>query len=950
MMAAFSKVSSVNSPTRASDRGGNTKKKDPPGAIQQFSSFSLQKLRKRQSALGSRYQSICISKHYALNHQIYEAFQFHYYNLSSVVVVDTNGNSSRNNHTEQPHETTTTTVAKSNFEWISCAFCSGWNFVETALLKLPNHGYFYSNEDPDLVKLRKRSSLAALEVTRLLQRILKLMDSLALGSVPEMLLLETDDHPSSRDPNAFWLLKDNCEECRRRLVTLKYLAKEQQCDERLDAYEAKRKSVTSKWRNNNGSFSSSRFVFDDERSTENGANTSIRFIVGNHRGGNRLSPPQPPRSANNPVDCEPIGETFLSCSRLFCPTALPDPTLSYTKPLRTTPSAKNLPRMSLADEEHDDDDSDNRSDSAVFDSISKSRPSSSSSNNTDGLLIIQNNNSDDAILEFPIKSNDSQGALLSPETTAKNEAEDSSIDNSSRNSHKHKKTKKQNYIKNNDQTKTKKANHQYTTRLFGKKANVWQQHQQRRTREDTDLQEALYQSQLEEAKAASMREEDFGDLIHSNSNIDQQRESTSFSSWSATGPQVATKPTTTATTKTDAHNDHDLKRALYMSGLDVETPHHGGTSWNPPLNQRSFEADYCCEREKRDDSAREGPSSMSIRQGAVTKGTVSPVVVKGVPLPAAPVVVKGSPVVMAPLPGAIHRHRNGTDPYNLLRVLRACCRKDFERLRDNKKVVVTRVSTYQGRIKGSTNGCTVIAPLLCVHHFETRNHLPQNVGSAAAPSSRLSDVTIASVIDTESPSLLPDIRNSLGVSKNAFLIPHDAHEALFESKHMSRDQFVTVCGGNILEEDHLGALIRELSKVLPDGKKLGATFFFHQHVIAILQLRDCSNTNQDDGNKKCTKSHATTTVSFDVIDSLPNKATLPLPISSSSVSSDAHPHPPNCARIFCKDSASLKATLKWYACSVFTPENERYIDDYQWDEKLTDFDPRVFQAFLWKEA
>jgi hypothetical protein len=305
---------------------------------------------------------------------------------------------------------------------------------------------------------------------------------------------------------------------------------------------------------------------------------------------------------------------------------------------------------------------------------------------------------------------------------------------------------------------------------------------------------------------------------------------------------------------------------------------------------------------------------------------------------------------MAPLPGAIHRHRNGTDPYNLLRVLRACFRKDFERLRDNKKVVVTRVSTYQGRIKGSTNGCTVIAPLLCVHHFETRNHLPQNVGSAAAPSRRLSDVTIASVIDTESPSLLPDIRNSLGVSKNAFLIPHDAHEALFESKHMSRDQFVTVCGGNILEEDHLGALIRELSKVLPDGKKLGATFFFHQHVIAILQLRDCSNTNQDDGNKKCTKSHATTTVSFDVIDSLPNKATLPLPISSSSVSSDAHPHPPNCARIFCKDSASLKATLKWYACSVFTPENERYIDDYQWDEKLTDFDPRVFQAFLWKEA
>jgi len=1010
MMAVFSKASSVNSPTRASDRGGNNKKqKDLPiGAIQQFSSFSLQKLRKRQSALGSRYQSTCISKHYEVNHQIYEAFQFHYYNLSSVVVVDTsnNNNNNNNNHT-QPQPQETTNAAKSNFEWISFAFCLGWNFVETALLELPNHGYFYSNQDPDLVKLRKRSSLAALEVARLLQRIIKLMDSLDMGNVPEEIMLLNNDN--NHDPNAVWLLHDNREECKRRLVNLKYLAKEQQCEERLDGYEATRKSILSKWRNNGGSVPS-RFEYDDERSAENGATTSIRFMAGNHRGG-RLSPPQPPsyddqdeashrkNTHNLVVDCDNVGETFLKCSRLFCPSALSERTDSYTIPLRATRATTTIPSSALADEEqdynyNDDDDSDNRSDSAIFHSVSNSRPSGINNNNnynTDGLMILQNNNSDDAVFESPIKSNDSQGSLISPpETTTipttRNETEDSSIDSSSRISRgKLKKIKKQNHSKNKnngDETPTKKVNKSYPAWLFGKKSNDLQQ--QQRAREDTDLEEALYQSQLEAAKAASMREEDLlGDLIHgisnSNSNsFDQQRELySSFSSWSATGhPQVAATTTAPAPqaikTTTDAQHDYDLKRALYLSGLQIDETttrhqhHDGGTSRNPSLHQRSFETDSCCERGKRDDSARERPASsmpVSIRKGAVTKrtsvGVPTVVVVKGVPV--APVVVKGVPVaIMAPPPppGAIHRRRNGTDPYSLLRVLRSCCRKDFERLRDNKKVVVTRVSTYQGRIKGSTNGCTVIAPLLCVHHFQTRNHLPQNnnIGAsspAAAPSRRLSDGTIASVIDTESPSLLPDIRNSLGVSKNAFLIPHDAHEALIESKHMSRDQFVTVCGGNILEEGHLDALVRELSKVLPDGKKLGATFFFHQHVIAILQLRGCSNDSQadSDSNKKGTTSRTSTSVSFDVIDSLPNKATLPLPsISSSPISSDAHPRPPNCARIFCEDTASLKTTLKWYACSVFTPENKRYIDDYQWDEKLTDFDPRVFQAFLWKEA
>lgn len=59
--------------------------------------------------------------------------------------------------------------------------------------------------------------------------------------------------------------------------------------------------------------------------------------------------------------------------------------------------------------------------------------------------------------------------------------------------------------------------------------------------------------------------------------------------------------------------------------------------------------------------------------------------------------------------------------------------------------------------------------------------------------------------------------------------------------------------------------------------------------------------------------------------------------------------PPCAARICCMDIEALKTMLLWYACSVWMSENKAYIDTYEWDETLSDFDPRVFQAFLWKQ-
>jgi hypothetical protein len=55
-------------------------------------------------------------------------------------------------------------------------------------------------------------------------------------------------------------------------------------------------------------------------------------------------------------------------------------------------------------------------------------------------------------------------------------------------------------------------------------------------------------------------------------------------------------------------------------------------------------------------------------------------------------------------------------------------------------------------------------------------------------------------------------------------------------------------------------------------------------------------------------------------------------------------------RMRCLDAESLRIALQWYACSVFSVEDATYIDTYQWDDNLADFDPRVFQAFVWSEA
>ena len=326
------------------------------------------------------------------------------------------------------------------------------------------------------------------------------------------------------------------------------------------------------------------------------------------------------------------------------------------------------------------------------------------------------------------------------------------------------------------------------------------------------------------------------------------------------------------------------------------------------------------------------------------------------------------------------------------RTLHTLYQEDFVSLWDNGRIRVTHVDTYQGKKVGSVNGCTVIAPLLCIHHFINVSESPGNhVGQGQRQRQNdpgLPDETILTVIDEEVPSILPQVREDLGVLPDAFLIPSDSHDYLIKNQLLSQQQFVTVIGGNILDDRHLQELVKTLqcwtapagSNPGDDGAsgrgsrdrnegasnvKIASTLFFHEHVVAILKLQ-----RAEDGKAW-----------YDIIDSLPSKGMLSREIGSAFASNSGDEGsatsskpivaggnpitdpfgfsmmsgmedttPTNTARIRCLDEEALTAALRWYACSKFSAENLHYIDNYPWDDKTTDFDPRVFQAFVWSEA
>ncbi len=307
-------------------------------------------------------------------------------------------------------------------------------------------------------------------------------------------------------------------------------------------------------------------------------------------------------------------------------------------------------------------------------------------------------------------------------------------------------------------------------------------------------------------------------------------------------------------------------------------------------------------------------------------------------------------------------------------------REQYLALRDNGKFHVRFLDTYQGRNPQTTNGCTVIAPLTCVQYFTSSE---QNV-MEASPSVEFAwwggipDGLINHVIDEHAASILPDVRKKLRLEGDAFIIPSDVHDHLIEVGLLSTQQFVGVCGGNILDDGHLHAFKSSLL-LLDDarererlrGRKIAATFFFHGHVVALHVVN--GKVKDDSGNAW-----------IELIDSLPDPETWAIahpspslsPIMSSDRSSqfnfgwsgaetddewehgldhdEGYELPLNAVRVRCTDIEHFDTLIRHYACSKFSEEERQFINGTAWEDNNgyceNSFDPRVFQAFIWAES
>ena len=303
-------------------------------------------------------------------------------------------------------------------------------------------------------------------------------------------------------------------------------------------------------------------------------------------------------------------------------------------------------------------------------------------------------------------------------------------------------------------------------------------------------------------------------------------------------------------------------------------------------------------------------------------------------------------------------------------------KEQYMTLRDKEQFHIRFLDTYQGRIRGSTNGCTVIAPLTCIQYLVTSEQ--NRISSASyvagvvcdydAWDGGLPDEHIANVIDVYAQTILSEVRNNLNLAADSFIVPSDVHDHLMDIGLLSPTSFVGVCGGNVLDDEHLGQLKNTLLLLNDErerkrlkGRKLAAVFFFHGHVVALHVI----DKGPDD-------------VWIELIDSLPNPDTWARRSTTTSfASSDCEEREPaqavsrrsdhsdddewerhveyddrlplNAVRVRCVDDC-FDTLIRHYAVSKFSREEHFFIDQTQWEDNNSHFDPRVFQAFIWAEA
>lgn len=166
-------------------------------------------------------------------------------------------------------------------------------------------------------------------------------------------------------------------------------------------------------------------------------------------------------------------------------------------------------------------------------------------------------------------------------------------------------------------------------------------------------------------------------------------------------------------------------------------------------------------------------------------------------------------------------HKPPSAPRTSIRILRSQYSNQLESLQSSKRVEVIRLGTYQGRLSGSprydsTNGCTVISPLVVATHIYPQHQNMNLLTPHKSTHSKLgiTNTAINEIIDKRSPPILQTVRSKLGLNQHALIVPSDVHDYLVDENILPQDKFVGVCGGNILNEDHW----KEFVDMLANGR------------------------------------------------------------------------------------------------------------------------------------
>jgi hypothetical protein len=179
------------------------------------------------------------------------------------------------------------------------------------------------------------------------------------------------------------------------------------------------------------------------------------------------------------------------------------------------------------------------------------------------------------------------------------------------------------------------------------------------------------------------------------------------------------------------------------------------------------------------------------------------------------------------------------------------------------------------------------------------------------------DDQVQSVIDRECVPLLRSIRNKLDLGAASLIIPSDVHDYLVDKKLLYQHKFAGAAGGNIVDPQHSGELLNLLRG--EPGKtahlKAAATLFFREHVVSIVKFPQGQNGED---------------AIYDMIDSLPT-------LNGRG------------SRTRCHSLEAFRVHLAKYCTQKLSDANLKYIEKNPWDDSMADFDPRVFQAFVWMD-